>query len=121
MTWVPSEVNVRAITEAAQNVRRDGGSMMETALSNRIDQARAWSPPLLAAIAAVITVVLVAALVLMTGHAKPLVGQAHGALSPQQVVIRGEVADRLAPSINSARLSPQQVVIRGEVADRLAP
>ena len=110
---------VRAIKEAAQNARRNGGSTMETALSTRINHARTWSPPLRAAIAAVITVVLVAALVLVTSQANPLVGQAHGALSPQQIVIRGEFADRLAQSA-SGWLSPQQILIRGEVADRMA-
>jgi hypothetical protein len=39
---------------------------------------------------------------------------AYAALSPEQIVIRGEVADRYAP----AGLSAEQVVIRGEVADR---
>jgi hypothetical protein len=94
---------VRAIKEAAQNARRNGGSTMETALSTRINHARTWSPPLRAAIAAVITVVLVAALVLVTGQANPLVGQAHGALSPQQIVIRGEVADRMATSVDGGQ------------------
>jgi hypothetical protein len=92
---------------------------MDTALSTRIGHARAWSPPPLTAIALVISVVVVAALVLVTAQAQPLVRQAHGVLSPQQIVIRGEVADRLALSTNGSGLSPQQIVIRGELADRL--
>jgi hypothetical protein len=37
-----------------------------------------------------------------------------GGLTPQQIVTRGEVADRYG----DAGLSPQQIVTRGEVADR---
>jgi hypothetical protein len=42
-------------------------------------------------------------------------------LSPQQIVIRGEVQDRLSAEAKSESvgLSPQQIVIRGEVQDRL--
>ncbi|MEA2609656.1 MAG: hypothetical protein QOJ75_1899 [Chloroflexota bacterium] len=49
----------------------------------------------------------------------PVAQSAGQGLSPQQIVIRGEVADRLAQSAGQG-LSPQQIVIRGEVADRLA-
>jgi hypothetical protein len=42
------------------------------------------------------------------------------ALSAQQVVIRGEVADRVTAAAAASRLSPQQIVVRGEVADRPA-
>ena len=40
-------------------------------------------------------------------------------LTPQQIVTRGEVADRYGAQGN-AGLSPQQIVTRGEVADRYA-
>ena len=45
--------------------------------------------------------------------------QGDTALSPQQIVTRGEVADRYAAQGDTA-LSPQQIVTRGEVADRYA-
>jgi len=43
----------------------------------------------------------------------------NGGLSSQQIVTRGEVADRYQASGN-AELSSQQIVTRGEVADRYA-
>ena len=43
-----------------------------------------------------------------------------GGLRPEQIVIRGEVADRLAASPPRGGLRPEELVIRGEVADRLA-
>jgi hypothetical protein len=46
----------------------------------------------------------------------PVAQSAGQGLSPQQIVIRGEVADRLAQSASQG-LSPQQIVIRGEIAD----
>ena len=69
-------------------------------------------------IALAVLAVVAAALFAMAGAFKGTPLPAAN-LSAQQVVIRGEVADRLAQSAMSG-LSAQQIVIRGEVADRLA-
>jgi hypothetical protein len=95
---------------------------MDTAFPVRTHRAgtRSWSSPLLAATAAV-AIVLVGALVVLFAQQfqAPAAQSASDGLNPQQIVIRGEVADRLAQSASDG-LNPQQIVIRGEVADRLA-
>jgi hypothetical protein len=48
-----------------------------------------------------------------TGNRAPEVASG---MSAQQIVIRGEVADRAL--VGTPRLSSEQIVIRGEVADR---
>jgi hypothetical protein len=93
---------------------------MDTAFPARTNHVRThhWTPRLIAATAAIVIFLVGAALVLFAQQTLAPVAQSNGGLSPLQIVIRGEVADRLEQSA-SAGLSPLQIVIRGEVADRL--
>jgi hypothetical protein len=77
-----------------------------------------WRRWLFAEILAVIVgAALVISVIAQLTGSSPDVASGDAALSPQQIVTRGEVADRYG-SAGSSGLTPQQVVIRSEVADR---
>jgi hypothetical protein len=59
---------------------------------------------------------LTAQQIVIRGEVADRYAATNGTLSAQQIVIRGEVADRYAAT--NGTLSAQQIVIRGEVADR---
>ena len=79
---------------------------MDTAFPVRIDRMRTHPrrSPLLAATVAAVVLLVATTLVLLTQHVQaPAKTSAGEGLSAQQIVIRGEVADRLAQSAGEGR------------------
>ena len=87
-----------------------------TATSTESPAWRRWSTT------GILALVLIAALVaayVAEASTSTEDASGNGGLSSQQIVTRGEVADRYGARGDTG-LSPQQIVTRGEVADRYA-